>query len=151
MANKEVIKIMGTKIRVDKLRMNIALLQPVVPKNPTLKVLNNIRFMDGNMTATDLETSVSVNMADQSGEAFLLPFRNVIELLRYVPGDLMLTIETKDKSIKLSWDGGSASYLVPDYRDYPPTELKAPESEAVLNGDVLIGAMADALPYCAKG
>ena len=50
------------QIRVDKLRKTIALLQPVVPKNPTLKILTNILLKDGNMRATDLETEVSVGI-----------------------------------------------------------------------------------------
>ena len=137
------------QIRVDKLRKTIALLQPVVPKNPTLKILTNILFKDGNMRATDLETEVSVGIPEMNGEAFLLPFKQALEVLKYVPGDLLLTIESKGKSVRLSWDGGSASYMVVDYTDYPDTALRAPASEAFLNGEVLIGAMAGALPYCA--
>ena len=137
------------QIRVDKLRKNMALLQLVVPKKTSLPVLNNIILKDGNMRATDLETEVSVGTPEMNGDAFLLPFRQAMEVLKYVPGDLVLTIEPKDKSVKLSWDGGSASYMVPAYTDYPETALRAPASEAFFNGEVLIGAMAGALPYCA--
>ena len=127
----------------------MALLQLVVPKKTSLPVLNNIILKDGNMRATDLETEVSVGIPEMNGDAFLLPFRQAMEVLKYVPRDLVLTIEPKDKSVKLSWDGGSASYMVPAYTDYPETALRAPASEAFLNGEVLIGAMAGALPYCA--
>ena len=137
------------QIRVDKLRKTMVLLQPVVSKSPTLKILTNVLFKDGNMRATDLETEVSVGIPEMNGEAFLLPFKQALEVLKYVPGDLLLTIESKGKSVRLSWDGGSASYMVVDYADYPDTALRTPASEAFLNGEVLIGAMAGALPYCA--
>jgi DNA polymerase III sliding clamp (beta) subunit (PCNA family) len=138
------------QIRVDKLRSNLDLLQPVMAKKPTLKVISYILMKDGQMRATNLDTEVAIATPDVGGDAFLLPMKSCTELLKFVPGDLVLSITSQDKSIKLSWNGGSASYMVPDYKDFPETALRAPMSEAVLNGDTLIGAMNDALPYVAS-
>ena len=70
------------------------------------------------MAATDLENTVSVAVPEAK-EELLLPYRSVSELLKYVPGDEMLTIEPNGKTIKLSWKGGSAAYDVKDVQDYP--------------------------------
>ena len=137
------------QIRVDKLRKNLALLQPVVPKKATLPVLTHIRLMDGKMTATDLETRVSIDLNEAQGVAFLLPFKSILDVLKYVPGDDILTLDPNSKGVlKLSWHGGSAAFVVKDVSDYPDSDLKEPRAEGVLNGDMLIAALAEALPYC---
>ena len=142
------------QIRVDKFRTNLSLLQPLVPRKPTLPVIANVLVKDGRMTATDLETTVSLNLPEVQGAAFLLPYRSVMELLKYVPGDEMLNIDSSDnyqkKLVKLSWSSGSASYEVKDVQDYPEV-TRTPEfqAEGHLSGDVLIGALVAALPYCA--
>jgi DNA polymerase III sliding clamp (beta) subunit (PCNA family) len=137
------------QIRVDKLRTNLALLQPVVPKKATLPIITHILVQDGQIAATDLETFVSIRLPEAQG-LFLLPYHSVMELLKYVPGDEMLTLQLNKKTIKLSWPGGSAAYEVKDAQDYPAvppkTEIKA---EGNLNGDQLIEALVAALPYCA--
>ena len=137
------------QIRVDKLRANLALLHPVVPKKPTLPVIANVLVKDGRMAATDLENTVSVAVPE-AREELLLPYRSVSELLKYVPGDEMLTIEPNGKTIKLSWKGGSAAYEVLDVQDYPEvTRMPEFQAEGDLNGDLLLEALLSALPYCA--
>jgi DNA polymerase III sliding clamp (beta) subunit (PCNA family) len=137
------------KIQVAKLRNNVATLQPVVPKKTSLPILKNILFKDGAIRATNLETEVSIKIPEVGGDAFLMNHRMLSDLLKYVPGDLAITLEYANKMVKASWNGGKASYVVPDYKDYPDTALRAPASEAVLSGDALIGALVDALPYAA--
>ena len=143
------------QIRVDKLRKNLSLLLPVVPKKATLPVLTHVRLMDGKLTGTDLETAVSINLSEAREAAFLLPLRAAIEVLKYVPGDEMLTLELQTKPasknffLKLSWTSGSAAYAVKDVRDYPEIAFKEPRAEGNLNGDRLVEALVAALPYCA--
>jgi len=136
------------QIRVDKLRANLALLQPVVPKKATLPVITHILVQEGQMVATDLENTVSLKVPEAQ-EDLLLPFHAVMELLKYVPGDEMLTLEPNVKTIKLSWKGGSASYEVKEAQDYPPIPEPEFQAEADLNGDLFIEALLAALPYCA--
>ena len=136
------------QIRVDKLRANLALLQPVVPKKPTLPVVTHVLIQEGQMVATDLENTVSLNVPE-AREGLLLPFHAVMELLKYVPGDEMLTLEPNGKTIKLSWKGGSASYEVKEAQDYPPIPMPEFQTEGDLNGDLFIEALLAALPYCA--
>ena len=68
------------QIRVDKLRANLALLQPVVPRKATLPIITHILVQDGQMVATDLENTVSLKTPDAK-EGLLLPFHAVMELL----------------------------------------------------------------------
>jgi DNA polymerase-3 subunit beta len=136
------------QIRVDKLRANLALLQPVVPKKATLPTITHILVQEGQMVATDLENTVSLNVPE-AREGLLLPFHAVMELLKYVPGDEMLNLESSGKTIKLSWKGGSASYEVKEAQDYPPVPEPEFQAEGDLNGDLFIEALLAALPYCA--
>jgi DNA polymerase III sliding clamp (beta) subunit (PCNA family) len=143
------------QIRVDKLRKNLTLVQPVVPRKPTLPVLSQVCFKEGQLTATDLETTVSLAIPEAQEAAFLLPFKAVMELLKFVPGDEMLSLEltpklnSKSQLIKLSWRDGSAAYEVKNIRDYPEMAVKKVQAEGYLNGDRLVEALASALPYCA--
>jgi len=136
------------QIRVDKLRANLTLLQPVVPKKATLPLITHILIQEGQMVATDLENTVSLKVPE-AREGLLLPFHAVMELLKYVPGDEMLTLEPNGKTIKLSWKGGSASYEVKEVQDYPPVPQPEFQAEGDLNGDLFIEALLSALPYCA--
>jgi DNA polymerase-3 subunit beta len=103
---------------------------------------------DGRMMATDLENTVTLTVSEVQG-AFLLPCRAVTELLKYVPGDEMLTLDSEGKKIKLSWKGGSAAYEVKEVQDFPETPRLEFKAEGHLNGDALIEALLSALPYCA--
>jgi len=124
------------EIRVDKLRKNLALLQPVVPRNPSLKVLTNVLFRDGAIRATDLEVEVSIAMPEITGTAFLLPYRQAMEVLKFVPGDLVLSITPRTNRSAIL-DRRHRRLPVPLYNDFPDSALHAPESEAIVNGDVL--------------
>ncbi|MDD4987074.1 MAG: hypothetical protein PHQ43_15155, partial [Dehalococcoidales bacterium] len=112
-------------IKVEKLRKNLSLLQPVVPRKPTLPLLTHVCLEHGQMTGSDLETTVSIDLPEAREAAFLLPLKTVLEVLKYVPGDELLTLETQPKSnsqsrlLKLFWKDGSAAYEVKDVLEYP--------------------------------
>ena len=72
------------QIRVDKLRANLALLHPVVPKKPTLPVIANVLVKDGRMAATDLENTVTVAVPE-AREELLLPYRSVMRTSEVCP------------------------------------------------------------------
>lgn len=142
-------------IKVEKLRKNLSLLQPVVPRKPTLPLLTHVCIEHGQMTGSDLETTVSIDLPEAREAAFLLPLKTVLEILKYVPGDELLTLETQPKPnsqsrlLKLFWKDGSAAYEVKDVLEYPGITFKASQAEGDLNGDWLIEALVAALPYCA--
>ncbi|MDD5511517.1 MAG: DNA polymerase III subunit beta, partial [Dehalococcoidales bacterium] len=114
-----------------------------------LPIIKNVLLKDGQIRSTDLDTEIIVNVPEISGEPVLLPHKTLTELLKYVPGNLMVSITGESKKVKLSWTGGSCSYLTPDASDFPPSALRMPMTEAVLNGDTLIGSLVDALKYAA--
>jgi len=138
------------KISVNALRQAVELLAPVAPRKTALPVLTHIRLQDGMATATDLDTAVMVSLPEAT-EACLLPARQVTELLKYVGGFLLLTIECRRGKVSLIWDGGKATYDVPDPHDYP--DIKMPEvsedAQASVDGEPLVTALLAALPYCA--
>lgn len=136
------------QMRVETLRETLGLLKPVVPRKPSILVLKNILIKHGKAVATDLETMVILELPEADGEC-LMPHREVLDLLRYVPGNDQVTVEARGKSLHLTWDGGNASYDVAEVEDYPPVvEVKA-AAEASLAGDSLVTALASIADYCA--
>jgi DNA polymerase-3 subunit beta len=136
------------QIKVERLREALMLLQPVIPKKPTLAALANILLKDGQTAATDLETFVILGLPEVEGE-YLIPQHSARELLKYVPGNDFLTIEQADKKVTLAWETGKATYDVPDVADYPPLPEVAVSTEAPVDGDSLVKALMSVLPYCA--
>jgi DNA polymerase III sliding clamp (beta) subunit (PCNA family) len=136
------------QIRVDKLRSKLALLHQVVPKKPSLALLVNVLVNDGRLEASDLEQTVSLDLPESRGCCFLLPYRAVTDVLKYVPGDELLTIDASKKgTIKLIWSSGSAGYPVSGPEDFPRIEQKEGRAQGNLDGDILINALVDSLPY----
>ena len=140
------------QIRVDKFRNNLQLLKLVVPKKTTLDVLLNVRLGNCQMVGDDLETAVILRVPELT-EDCLLPYLKTMELLKFVPGDEMLTIEQQDRKVKLTWTEGSAVYpnkVGPE--EYPavflPQESEV-KSEGNVDGDQLVNTMVNILAYVA--
>jgi len=137
------------RIKVERLREALMLLQPAIPRKPTLAALANILLKDGRAVATNLETWAILALPEVEGEC-LIPHHSARELLKYVPGYDFLTIEQADKRVNLSWDGGKASYDVTDVKDYPPVPEVSVSTESPLDGDSLVKALMSVLPYCSS-
>lgn len=146
---KEVIKM---EVIVRDLRKVMELLGPAVPKKPTLEMMSSILLKDGKAMASDLEVAVVVDLPGVEGQC-LVPFRSVLDALKYIPGHEMLTIEQSDSELTMSWSEGKASYETQDAKDYPPLpklKAKAKVTETV-DGDTLIPALLSMVEYCFTG
>jgi len=135
------------QVKVQKLREVMALLDPAIPGRPTLPVLVNVLLKDGKAAATDLEVYVEIDLPEADMEC-LIPHKSVLELLKYIPGNEMLTIET-DGELKFSWDGGSSSYPSGKPKDFPTVPKLTAKTQGTLDGNLLIAALAAASQYCA--
>lgn len=135
------------QVRVDRLREALKLLEPSVPKKPTLDVLKNILLKDGEAVATDMEVMIILSLPEIEGEC-LIPHRSALELLKYVPGNEMLSIEQAGKRIELSWDGGKASFDCPKPKDYPGISEVKVGVEGEVDGDSLVSALMSVVGYC---
>ena len=136
------------QIRVDRLREDLKLLQPVVPKKPTLAVLTSVLLRDGQAVATDLEETIILDAPEVEGE-YLIPHQPVLELLKYVPGNELLTIESEGKSLHLTWNGGKADYDASEPKDYPPVPEPETRAEGKFDGDHLVAVLTSVAGYCA--
>jgi len=135
------------EMRVDRLREAMGLLGPVVPKKTTLPVLANVLLKDGQAVATDLETAVAVDLAEAEGQC-VVPYRPVADLIKRVPGAELLSLEQSDKTLKLAWSGGRATYDVPEPENYPPLPQVEPTVETTVDGDSLVGGLLSVAAYC---
>lgn len=136
------------EIRVERLREALNLLKPAVPRKATLPVTRNVLLKEGKAMATDLEVRVSLELPEVT-EACLIPHKTVLEVLKYVPGDETLGIEAKRKTLRLSWQGGEATYDVNQPDDYPPEPEVQVVSRGNLDGGSLIKALTASVDYCA--
>ena len=134
------------QIRVDRLREDLNLLQPVVPRKPTLEVLTSVLLKDGQAVATDLEETIILDAPEVEGE-FLIPYQNVVELLKYVPGNELLTIETKEKTVYFTWTGGKASYGTSAPKEYPSVPELETKAEGQFDGDNLVAVLTSVVGY----
>lgn len=135
------------ELQVNRLRGTLDLLKPAVPKNPALKVLNYIRLGDGKAIATDLESMIIANLGEAQ-EQMLLPYSEVADALKFIPGDETLTIGPAGrKAVSLSWPEGKAQYPTEAVLDFPTLPDLPTRAEGDINGDILIPTMLAALPY----
>jgi DNA polymerase-3 subunit beta len=135
------------EIQVERLREALKLVQPVVPKKPTLVVLKSVLLGDGKVVATDLETMVAVDLPEVDTSC-LIPHHAVLELLKYVPGYETLSLKVNKRSIHLAWDSGSATYDTPETADYPSLPTVEAKVEGAVDGDLLVKALVSMLHYC---
>ena len=135
------------QMRVDRLRETLKLLQPAVPKKSPLPVLQNILLKDGEAVATDLEIMLILELPEAEGEC-LIPHHSVLEVLKYVPGMELLSVEQSKKKLELSWDGGKASYNATDPKGYPVVPEVKVKVEGELDGDSLLAALKSVVGYC---
>ena len=136
------------QVKVQKLREVLQLLEPVIPRKTALPILHNVLLKDGQAIAGDLETFVFIDLPEADMEC-LLPHNSVMELLKYVPGNEMLTIEA-DGELTLSWDDGKSSYPRAKPKDYPSAPKLVIKKEGTMDGNVLITALASAVNYCSN-
>ena len=136
------------EIKVIKLKEVMELVKPAIPKKATVKSIACLCLGNGKAVATDMETMIIANLPEAK-ELMLLPYSQIAEMLKYVPGTEKLKIELTGKVLSLSWRGGNASYPTEDFRDFPIMPEMAARAEGLVDGDVLIVAMMAALPYTA--
>ena len=134
------------QIQVQKLRDALKLLEPVVPKKTSLPILHNVLIKGGKAIAGDMETFVLVDLPEADID-FLVPHKAVMQLLNYVPGTETLSIEV-NKELKLTWDGGKASYPIAKPKDYPGIKEIKPKVQGTMDGNVLVNALESVAQYC---
>jgi len=134
-------------MKVSQLREALQLIKPVIPGKPTLPIIKNALLDDGKVMGTDLETAVVVALPEVDTRC-LLPHHEVLELLKYVPGNELLTIELEEKLVKLNWESGNASYTIPDSLEYPELPVLDPKIAGGIDGDTLIKGLVAMVPYC---
>jgi DNA polymerase III sliding clamp (beta) subunit (PCNA family) len=134
------------EIQVNRFRETLGILKPAVPRKPTLDILKNVVVKDGKVMATDLESMVIINLPE-ADESFLLPYEEVVKMLKYVPGYERLTVHAEGENVKMSWPDGEASYPIGDVGDFPVIPAMEVKDEADIDGDTFIPALSSALPY----
>lgn len=137
------------QVQVQKLREVMQLLEPAIAgKKTKLPVLHNVLLKDGRAVASNLETFVLIDLPEADIEC-LIPHNSIFQLLKYVPGNEMLTIEI-NRQVTLSWDGGKSSYPRVKVAEYPPVPELTVKTEGSLSGNTLMDALSSVLGYCSN-
>ncbi len=136
------------EIQVSRFRETLELLKPAVARKSKIKSIEHILLKDGKAIATDLETFV-VTAVPEVDLTTLVPFNDVVKVLKFTPGRELLTIKSKSGKLVLSWADGSATFPTEDPGNFPAIPEFVPETEGSINTDVLIPALVRVLPYAA--
>jgi DNA polymerase-3 subunit beta len=113
-----------------------------------MEVLQNVLLKDGLAMATDMDMTVVVQLPEAEGQC-VLPFRTVADVLKLIPWKDTLTLEQRGKDVDLRWNGGKASYQVPEAGDFPPPLAVEATVEQPVDGDILVPALLTMSEYCA--
>jgi DNA polymerase III sliding clamp (beta) subunit (PCNA family) len=136
------------EIQVSRFRETLELLKPAVARKSTIKSIEHILLKDGKAAATDLETFV-ITAVPEADLTTLVPFNDVVKVLKFTPGRELLTIKSKSGKLLLSWADGSATFPTEDPGDFPDIPEFVPETEGSINSDILVPALVRVLPYAA--
>jgi DNA polymerase III sliding clamp (beta) subunit (PCNA family) len=137
------------EIQVLKFRNALGLLDPVIPRKSPTPILTNVHLRNGQIIATDALKAVAIEMPDLQGDC-LLPYHEVIKLLKYVPGSATLHIEQERGRVKLTWEGGKAAYDARPIEDYPALpQIVDAQIKQTTNGEHLVAGLLSVADYCA--
>lgn len=136
------------EIKISRFREVMDLLNPAIARKPTVKSLGYVLLKDGQAVATDLETMVIVPLP-QADITTLIPVKDIINVLQYVPGTELLTMKSTEKKLTVSWSDGNASFPVEDPGTFPAVPEFNPVAEETLNGDILIPGLEALVSYAA--
>ena len=137
------------EVQVKQLRETLELLSPAVPKKSAIKALSYVRLGEGKAVATDLEVAVAVDL-NGADEDLLLPPKDAMGFLRYAPGVGSARITGSKDRVTITTGGMEATFdEVPSAEDFPPLPQVSPENNGVIDGDVLVKALAAVSTYAA--
>jgi DNA polymerase-3 subunit beta len=139
------------EIQAGQLRRALMLIEPVVPRKHTIGILNNsVLLEDDGVLGTNLEMYVIVHLNTEVETPFVLPLKETMAVLKYVPGDEVITIETDSKRLVIRWKGGQYSYPYRDPDDYAPIPEMKVKSQLSVDGDSFINALRAVVGYANK-
>lgn len=130
------------------LRDALNLLQKVLAKRATLPIVQNFLVKDGMLIATDLEVGAMVSLPGLKGENFVIPSA-MQKLLKSIPGYEMLDIKTEG-GVTVTWSTGKSSIPCKEKAaDFPEMPELVDTVSSIVDGDMLVNAMYESLPYAA--
>lgn len=142
------------EIQAKELKQALDQMRPFVSRKGSLPVIINRVLVDGHkIVATDLEKAVAIELQEVrggEGERFLLPYREVSEVLKNTPGYAWIGIDISDQWVTFKMPRATTSWVKVDPADYPPLPDPDFGIEDSLNGDVLTQALTRAVTYTAS-
>ena len=132
--------------KVAKMRDALDLVKPTMPRKPKIEVMENVLLGNGQIIGGDLENAIIVALPE-ADESILMPFESVSQMLKFIPGNELVTMKVKRGKLTITWSEGEASYSATKPEEYPPLPDLHETSRADLPGDSLVAAIKSVLPY----
>lgn len=142
------------EIKVSDLKKALQLLKPVAKGGRGKKAGSNawddaVLLGDGQATATDLDVSVIVRLA-QAQERMVLPLRITLGTLKALHEAETVSVTAEGKRIRFQLPGTTMTLQGGDPEEFSPIKAVEPLAKASIDGDQLVNSMAEALTYAAK-
>jgi DNA polymerase III sliding clamp (beta) subunit (PCNA family) len=101
-----------------------------VAKRTTLPILQNVVLGQGRAYATNLETAINLDFPEATDDPVVLPHKQVLNLLKNIPGPTRLTLSREGEWINLTAGAAIAGFPVPgEVADFPPLPELQPIGE----------------------
>jgi len=116
----------------------------VIPARTTLPILENFLFEVSdnhlNITATDLDTSMSVSLPVKNGEngTMAVPAKRLMETVRALPNtEIKFTAQKDTNKIVMKTNNGEYKLTGESSENYPAVPKFKPDTELKIGGDIL--------------
>lgn len=128
------------KIQKNELAQKINKIKSVVPKKPTMSVLQGILVKDGYLIANNLEMTVKAKIEGAEGECFIIPMK-AFDLISNLPnGEVEIISDGNNLTIKAAKIENK--YQTMDPEQFPETVIpEGEEQEIILDSSELLESM----------
>ncbi len=138
------------EINIGTFQKKMLLMQKLVVKKSATPILLCVQLMDGQLVGTDLDHYLSVPVPEGKNDCFLIPYKQVMESLKYLSPTGTLKIFQVNKNIRMEWEGGAATFPTQNTTEFPGFPAVSMEKFHRLNGDLFVKALETARPFCAE-
>lgn len=128
------------KIQKIRLIQKLNKIKGVVPKNPSMPILQGILVQNGYLIANNMEMTVKAKIEGAEGESFIIPER-AFDLINNLPDGEMEISVSANNIITIKADKIKNKYQTMDPAQFPATAYQYEGSELTIKAETLLESM----------
>lgn len=128
----------------------------VIPTNPSIpalgcflfKVKNGVFTVTSSNNEMHLTIPIQTEQISEEGDC-LIPYKRISDFISLLPNEI-ITIETSERNVLISWKKGKKTESCPDVADYPLFAEPKEPTNVSLDAQELKNALGHTIPFCAN-